>query len=78
MVHRESELDKFDEAFLSHFKGVVIETTVFPELGGSGSEDPEDSSRGLTTQQKAALQELSREELRRAARAASARANGAP
>ena len=25
-VHRESDLDKFDEAFLSHFKGVTAES----------------------------------------------------
>ena len=63
MVHRESELDKFDEAFLSHFKGVVFETTNFLAELEEWLEDPK-ILQGLTEEQKAALQELSPEELR--------------
>jgi len=63
MVHRESELDKFDEAFLSHFKGVVFETTSALSELEEWLKDPK-VLEGLTEEQKAAIQELSVEELR--------------
>jgi uncharacterized protein with von Willebrand factor type A (vWA) domain len=63
MVHRESELDKFDEAFLAHFQGVVFETTRFLSELEQWLADPK-VLQGLTDEQKAALQELSPEELR--------------
>ncbi|MBK7581271.1 MAG: VWA domain-containing protein [Myxococcales bacterium] len=63
MVHRESELDKFDEAFLSHFKGVVFETTSFLKELEEWLRDPK-VLEGLTDEQKAAIKELSVDELR--------------
>jgi len=63
MVHRESELDKFDEAFLSHFKGVVFESTSFLKELEEWLRDPK-ILQGLTDEQKAALKELSVDELR--------------
>jgi len=63
MVHRESELDKFDEAFLSHFRGVVFETTTALDELQEWLKDPK-VLEGLTDEQKAAIQELSVEELR--------------
>ncbi len=63
MVHRESDLDKFDEAFLSHFKGVVFETTSFLKELEDWLKDPK-ILQGLTEEQKAALEELDIDELR--------------
>ncbi len=63
MVHRESDLDKFDEAFLSHFKGVVIESTSALADLEEWLRDPKVLEE-LSEEQKAALQELSVEELR--------------
>lgn len=63
VVHRESELDKFDEAFLSHFKGIVFETTSALKELEEWLKDPR-VLQGLTEEQKAAIQELSVEELR--------------
>ncbi|HMR80729.1 MAG TPA: VWA domain-containing protein, partial [Polyangiaceae bacterium] len=63
LVHRESDLDKFDEAFLSHFKGVVIETVSALSELEEWLKDPK-VLEGLTDAEKAAIQELSPEELR--------------
>jgi uncharacterized protein with von Willebrand factor type A (vWA) domain len=63
MVHRESDLDKFDEAFLSHFKGVVFETTSALKDLEEWLRDPK-VLEGLTDEQKAAIKELDIEELR--------------
>ncbi|MBK8996879.1 MAG: VWA domain-containing protein [Myxococcales bacterium] len=63
MVHRESDLDKFDEAFLSHFKGVVFETTSFLKELEDWLKDPK-ILQGLTEEQKAAIKELDIDELR--------------
>lgn len=63
MVHRESDLDKFDEAFLSHFKGVVFETTSFLKELEEWLKDPR-ILQGLTEEQKAAIKELDIDELR--------------
>jgi len=63
MVHRESDLDKFDEAFLSHFKGVVFETTGFLKELEEWLKDPK-VLEGLSEEQKAALKELDIDELR--------------
>lgn len=63
LVHRESDLDKFDEAFLSHFKGVVIETASALSELEEWLKDPK-VLEGLTDAEKAAIQDLSPEELR--------------
>ena len=63
LVHRESDLDKFDEAFLSHFKGVVIESTSALAELTEWLKDPK-ILESLTDEQRAALQELSTEELK--------------
>ncbi|MBX3129098.1 MAG: VWA domain-containing protein [Polyangiaceae bacterium] len=63
VVHRESDLDKFDEAFLSHFRGVVFETTRALSELEEWLRDPK-ILESLTDEQKAMLQELSLDELR--------------
>jgi uncharacterized protein with von Willebrand factor type A (vWA) domain len=63
IVHRESDLDKFDEAFLSHFKGVVFETASALKDLEEWLKDPK-ILEGLTEEQKAALKELDLDELR--------------
>ena len=63
MVHRESDLDKFDEAFLSHFKGVVFETASALKDLEEWLRDPK-VLESLTDEQKAALKELDLDELR--------------
>lgn len=62
-VHRESDLDKFDEAFLSHFKGIVIQTEKALDELEEWLKDPK-ILENLTEEQKAALQNLSVDELR--------------
>jgi hypothetical protein len=63
LVHRESDLDRFDEAFLSHFKGVVIETTRALDELTEWLKNPK-VLESLTDEQRAALQELSTDELK--------------
>jgi uncharacterized protein len=62
-VHRESDLDKFDEAFLAHFKGIVVQTERALDELEEWLKDPK-ILESLTEEQKAALQNLSVEELR--------------
>ncbi len=62
-VHRESDLDKFDEAFLAHFKGIVVESKGLIDQLEEWLKDPK-VLENLTDEQKAAFQNLSVEELR--------------
>jgi len=62
-VHRESDLDKFDEAFLAHFKGIVVESKDLLSQLEEWLKDPK-VLESLTEEQKAALELLSPEELR--------------
>jgi hypothetical protein len=62
-VHRESDLDKFDEAFLAHFKGIVVESKDLMAQLEEWLKDPK-ILESLTEEQKAALELLSPEELR--------------
>lgn len=62
-VHRESDLDKFDEAFLAHFKGIVVQTERALDELEEWLKDPK-ILESLTEEQKAALQNLSVDELR--------------
>jgi uncharacterized protein len=62
-VHSEADLDKFDEAFLAHFKGVVIESRRLLDELEAWLKDPK-ILQSLTDEQKAAIERLSPEELR--------------
>jgi uncharacterized protein len=63
LVHRESDLDKFDEAFLAHFKGIVIEARNILDQLEEWLKNPK-VLESLTDEQRAALQNLSVDELR--------------
>ena len=63
MVHRESDLDKFDEAFLQHFRGIVVESAKLVDELEEWLKDPK-ILESLSDEQRAALEELSTEELR--------------
>ena len=63
LVHRESDLDKFDEAFLAHFKGIVVEARNILDQLEEWLKNPK-VLESLTDEQRAALQNLSVEELR--------------
>jgi uncharacterized protein len=63
LVHRESDLDKFDEAFLAHFKGIAVENANLADELEEWLKDPK-VLEGLSDEQKAAISELSVEELR--------------
>jgi uncharacterized protein len=63
LVHRESDLDKFDEAFLEHFRGIVVESSKLVDELEAWLKDPK-ILESLSDEQRAALQELSTEELR--------------
>src|SRR4026207_842801 len=56
-VHRESDLDKFDEAFLAHFKGIVVESKDLLSQLEEWLKDPK-VLESLTEEQKAALELL--------------------
>jgi uncharacterized protein len=62
-VHRESDLDKFDEAFLAHFKGIVVESKNLIDQLEDWLKDPK-VLESLTDEQRAAFKNLSVEELR--------------
>lgn len=64
MVHHESDLDRFDEAFLSHFKGIDIQARDLVSELEEWLKNPKVLEE-LTEEQRAALQKLSPEELRR-------------
>ena len=63
LVHKESDLDKFDEAFLAHFKGIVIEARNILDQLEEWLKNPK-VLESLTEEQRAALQNLSVDELR--------------
>lgn len=63
MVHRESDLDKFDEAFLAHFRGITVQSAKLVDELEEWLKDPK-ILESLSDEQRQALQELSTEELR--------------
>ena len=63
LVHKESDLDKFDEAFLAHFKGIVVEARNILDQLEEWLKNPK-VLESLTDEQRAALQNLSVDELR--------------
>src|SRR6476659_8696951 len=64
MVHRESDLDRFDEAFLAHFKGIESKAAEFLSQLEEWLKDPK-ILESLTAEQVAAFQDLSPEEVRK-------------
>jgi uncharacterized protein len=62
-VHREADLDKFDEAFLAHFRGIVTESTDTLKQLEEWLRDPK-VLESLTDEQRAALEELTPEQVR--------------
>ena len=63
-VHRESDLDSFDDAFLSHFRGITkVSAEVVDELL-AWLDDPR-NRRDLTDEERALLESLDPEELKR-------------
>jgi uncharacterized protein with von Willebrand factor type A (vWA) domain len=63
-VHRESDLDAFDEAFLAHFKGVTAESLKLVDELDEWLKDPK-NRRELSPEELAALQSLDMEELKK-------------
>ena len=63
-VHRESDLDAFDEAFLSHFKGIAGESLAILEELENWLEDPL-NRKELSDEELAAMKSLDMEELKR-------------
>src|SRR6185369_4782957 len=64
MVHRESDLDRFDEAFLAHFRGIETKAQDFLQQLEEWLKDPK-MLESLTPEQIAAFQDLSPEEVRK-------------
>jgi hypothetical protein len=63
-VHREQDLDAFDQAFLSHFKGVHLESLNLVDELEKWLSDPMERKK-LTEEELSMLQSLDMEELRR-------------
>ena len=63
-VHRESDLDKFDEAFLSHFKGVSAQSIELVEELEEWLKDPA-NRKDLSDEELAALQSIDMEALKK-------------
>jgi uncharacterized protein len=64
LVHRESDLDAFDEAFLAHFKGVTASSIELLSELEEWLKDPR-NRKELSAEQLAALETLDMEELKR-------------
>lgn len=64
LVHRESDLDRFDEAFLAHFRGVETKAEDFLQKLEEWLKDPK-VLESLTEEQIAAFQDLTPEEVRK-------------
>ena len=63
-VHRESDLDKFDEAFLAHFKGVTVESMQLIDELEEWLKDPA-NRKELSADELAALQSIDMEALKK-------------
>jgi uncharacterized protein with von Willebrand factor type A (vWA) domain len=63
-VHRESDLDKFDEAFLSHFKGITVASMELVDQLEEWLKDPA-TRKELSESEIAALQALDMEALKK-------------
>ena len=63
-VHREGDLDAFDQAFSSHFKGIELASIALLDELDEWLKDPK-NRRELTDEERAMLQALDSEELRR-------------
>jgi uncharacterized protein with von Willebrand factor type A (vWA) domain len=63
-VHRESDLDKFDEAFLAHFKGVSVESMKLVDELDEWLKDPA-NRKELSAEELAALESLDMEALKK-------------
>ncbi|HVH41463.1 MAG TPA: VWA domain-containing protein [Labilithrix sp.] len=63
-VHRESDLDKFDEAFLAHFRGIETKSLALVEELEAWLADPA-NRRELSPEELAAMQSLDMAELKR-------------
>ncbi len=63
MVHRESDLDRFDEAFLAHFRGIETKAKDFFDQLEEWLKDPK-VLENLTPEQIAAFKDLTPEEVR--------------
>ncbi|HVU00991.1 MAG TPA: VWA domain-containing protein [Polyangiaceae bacterium] len=63
MVHREADLDRFDEAFLAHFRGVETKAQEFLSQLEEWLKDPK-VLENLTDEQIAAFKDLSPEEVK--------------
>ena len=63
MVHRESDLDRFDEAFLAHFRGIETKAKDFFDQLEAWLKDPK-VLENLTEEQIAAFKDLTPEEVR--------------
>lgn len=63
-VHRESDLDKFDEAFLAHFKGVTSESMQLVEELEEWLKDPA-NRKELSAEELAAMESLDMESLKK-------------
>lgn len=64
VVHREADLDRFDEAFLAHFKGIEVEHRDLLKELDAWLRDPK-VLETLSEEQRAALQKLDTDELLR-------------
>lgn len=64
MVHRESDLDRFDEAFLAHFRGIESKAEDFLAKLEEWLKDPK-VLESLTEEQIAAFQDLTPEEVQK-------------
>lgn len=63
-VHRESDLDKFDEAFLAHFKGITTESMQLVDELEEWLKDPA-NRKELSAEELAALQSIDMEALKK-------------
>ncbi len=65
LVHRESELDDFDQAFLKHFKGIEVESQKLKDELLDWLKEAKERTRELTEEERALLERYDLDELKR-------------
>lgn len=65
LVHREADLDDFDQAFLKHFKGIEVEAKQLKDELLEWLKDAKERTRELTEEERALLEKYDFEELKK-------------
>ena len=65
LIHREADLDLFDQAFLAHFKGIEVESKAIKDELLDWLKDAVERKRDLSDEERALLESIDIEEIKR-------------